>query len=759
MGRGSSYRISRVLLGAAVLVAVLCACCPAQEIRGRVVDSAGAAIAGARVTVSSQGTTQSSVTSSRGEFSISGVQAPATLRVTSASFADAEITWTGKREVAIILRPAPVNREIVVSATRTRAELADVPATVSVLDSHQLAAAPDLMLDDALRQVPGFSLFRRSDSRTANPTSQGVSLRGSGASGASRALVLYDGVPLNDPFGGWVYWDRVPRTEIDSVEVLRGTGSGLYGSGALSGVVALSPVLIANPSVTLETIAATDNTDSASASINGEFGAWRLGAAVEGVQTDGYIPIPAGSRGAADRPANLRYGTGRFTVGRAWSHVTTLLSANLFDEGRQNGTALQMNSTRVAEGAAAVTAGFAGGTLEFKAFGSGQHYSQTFSSLTADRNRETLVRLQAVPAQQNGFSTQWSRAGWKGHTTVFGMDVRRVAGRSDEVAASAAGLGARTIAGGEQLLAGFFAGDTFSIGSRVHVSGSLRFDHWSNHDADTLSYATFAAAVPVQQRLPSRSANSASPSLGASIRVGRGVFLKGSGYGSFRAPTLNELYRSFRLGNILTQANDALTAERLWGGEGGVWIGRESVNASANAFFDEIHDSVGNRTLSTTPSLITRQRQNIGTIRTRGLDLEAHAALTRFVRLNGSYEFADSVELTSRDPALIGLAVPQVPRHVVSASLSSSFRRWSGTIGGRYASRQFDDDLNQFPLSGYFLAEGKAEFRVANQASLFVSVENAFDRVYPIARTPSLMTGAPRLVQGGVRIRFQRGSR
>jgi len=753
MGRRVFHRIWRVLAGLAVLSAALGAHCPAQEIRGRVVDSQGAAVAAARVTVSSKGKSQSSVTSSRGEFSLSGVTPPATLKVTSPSFADAEVTWTGEPEITIALRPAPAHREIVVSATRTKAELAEVPATVSVLGASQLTSAPDLMLDDVLKQVPGFSLFRRSDSRTANPTSQGVSLRGSGASGASRALVLYDGIPLNDPFGGWVYWDRVPRTEIDSVEVLRGTGTGLYGSGALSGVVALNPALIANPRVTLDATAGTDSTDTASASVSGVFGRWRLGTAIEGFETDGYIPIPRDNRGAADHPANLRYGTGRFTAGRSWSHATVLASANLFDEGRQNGTLLQTNSTRVAEATAAVIADVAGGTLELRSFGSGQHFSQTFSSVSTDRNRETLARLQAVPAQQNGFSAQWSRGGWKGHTAVFGVDVRRVAGCSDEVAASAASLGSRTVAGGQQLLAGLFAGDTLSIGSRVHVTASLRFDHWSNHDADTLSYATIAA-VPVEKRLPSRSASSVSPSLGTSIRIGRGVFIKGSGYGSFRAPTLNELYRTFRLGNVLTQANDALTAERLWGGEGGIWIGRDSLNISASAFYDQIHDSVGNRTLSATPSLITRQRQNIGTIRTLGLDLEGHAALTKFVRLNGSYEFADSVVLTSHDPALVGLAVPQVPRHAGSSSLSSSTGRWSGMIGGRYTSRQFDDDVNQFPLAGYFLAEGKLEFRVAKQASVFLAVENALDRSYPIARTPSLMTGAPRLVEAGVRFRW-----
>src|SRR5713226_10440077 len=127
--------------------------------------------------------------------------------------------------------PVPKAQDtITVTATRTPMRLSDTAASVVVMSRETIAASAAPTVDDALRQVPGFALFRRSGSRTANPTSQGVSLRGLGASGASRAIVLADGVPLNDPFGGWVYWDRVPHELVTQVEVLRGGASHLYGS-------------------------------------------------------------------------------------------------------------------------------------------------------------------------------------------------------------------------------------------------------------------------------------------------------------------------------------------------------------------------------------------------------------------------------------------------------------------------------------------------------------------------------------------------
>jgi outer membrane cobalamin receptor len=87
------------------------------------------------------------------------------------------------------------------------------------LDAADLERSAALTLDDALRQVPGFSLFRRSGSLASHPTTHGVSLRGLGGSGASRALVLLDGVPLNDPFGGWVSWGLAPLLGIDRLAV------------------------------------------------------------------------------------------------------------------------------------------------------------------------------------------------------------------------------------------------------------------------------------------------------------------------------------------------------------------------------------------------------------------------------------------------------------------------------------------------------------------------------------------------------------
>ena len=110
---------------------------------------------------------------------------------------------------------------------------------MTTLDSTALQQSPGTNLDDRLRDVPGFSLFRRSSSLAANPTTQGISLRGIGSSGASRTLVLWDGIPANDPFGGWVYWTQFVPDEIARAEISRGAATSIFGDRAMSGAIGI----------------------------------------------------------------------------------------------------------------------------------------------------------------------------------------------------------------------------------------------------------------------------------------------------------------------------------------------------------------------------------------------------------------------------------------------------------------------------------------------------------------------------------------
>src|SRR5262249_11914500 len=215
-----------------------------RSVEVRDFDPAGLPITVARITVSESGETRRSVVSNAERFRISDLP-PGLYEVKveadgfAAKTSSADLRSQTSASVDVRLELGRVGDAVVVAATRTEQRLGDLPVSASVLHGEEIKESPAVVADDVLRQVPTFSLFRRTSSLAAHPTAQGVSLRGIGPSGVSRTLVLLDNTPFNDPFGGWVYWTRVPMTSVDRVEIIDGANSSVYGNYAAGGVINL----------------------------------------------------------------------------------------------------------------------------------------------------------------------------------------------------------------------------------------------------------------------------------------------------------------------------------------------------------------------------------------------------------------------------------------------------------------------------------------------------------------------------------------
>ena len=385
--------------------------------------------------------------------------------------------------------------------------------------------------------------------------------------------MLVDGLPLNDPFGGWVYWARVPRLALERLEVLRGGASDLYGSSALGGVVqAVTRAPSSAPALDGELSAGGlgtfDGTLSAAAS-RGEWGARLSGQAF---RTDGYLPVEPAARGPVDVVAWSRYATGDATVERRLRQGRLFARASAYGEDRGNGTPLQTNDTRVLVGALGADWGEAGrGAWSARAWGQSQLYHQAFSAVAADRSREDLTRTQRVPATAYGASLQRSGTLGARQQLLAGVEAQSADGTTQETAYSRAVATSHVEAGGRRRTASAFAEDLLQLGPRAVLAGSLRFDGWW-HDGGRATTTALAGGGSSSTAFAERSETAWSPRLALIVRAGGGVSLTVSGYGAFRAPTLNELYRSFRLGDTLTLANPALSAERLQGGEAGALL-------------------------------------------------------------------------------------------------------------------------------------------------------------------------------------------
>ncbi len=600
------------------------------------------------------------------------------------------------------------------SITVTEKIAAETPGQVSSLSRGELRQEPGANLDDRLRAVPGFTLFRRSSSVVAHPTTQGVSLRGLGSSGASRTLVLCDGIPLNDPFGGWVYWTRVPPDEIAEVEITRGASTSVFGDRAMGGTIAL----FSREPERMRALGRYEGGNRATQDVSGGLSnlwtRWAASANVRAFTTDGYFIVPAEIRGPVDRRANVRFATGDARLDYLGAADRLWLKFDALGEDRGNGTVLQRNSTGLGALSAHYTHAAGADAVSVLGWHTREEFHGTFSAIAADRASERLTSTQTVPAESTGGAAFW-RHDQKAIRWIAGADATRVEGYSKDALYPTG----RRVAGGTRLEHGVFAQTDFAAGpARLFVGA--RHDFTGGGD-------TFF-----------------SPSAG--VTAGRGPLrVRGSVYRGFRAPTLNELFREFRTGNTVTQANPALRPEKLFGGEAGADYSGESLRASVTFFRDSLSGLITNVTLSAAPNLIVRQRQNAAAAVSRGggVDLEKRwGALTA----TAAYLFLDSRFAG-------GARVPQVPRHQGSARLSWLHGGTLAAIGVRSYGSQFEDERNlrSMLLPGFASVQFVVAQRIAAKLSALADVEDALDRRWLVGFTPTPAIGPPRLWRVGLR--------
>ncbi|PYT00605.1 MAG: hypothetical protein DMF65_08450 [Acidobacteria bacterium] len=737
-----------------------------RGVSGVVVDQSGAPVVGATVTLRESGSPSEELrtTDARGEFEFGREPSRVfTLAVEARGFEKSEQSLSagegGISPLRVVLAPAALDERVTVTATRAETRLGETAASVVVLGEEELESTAALAPDDVLRQVPGFQLFRRTSSRAANPTAQGVSLRGVGASGASRAVVLYDGVPLNDPFGGWVYWGRVPRESLSRVEVLRGGASSLYGSAALGGVVEFFPRATARDELRLETSYGTQNTPDAALYAGARRGRWAFALSAQDFNTDGYVLVGRRERGRVDTPAASRDASGELYVARNFSDGLRLFArASYYGESRRNGTPLQFNRTHIRQfvlGGDRTSA--RAGDFALRAYASTEVFDQSFTAVAANRASESLTRLQRVPAQSAGLSLQWSRALGARNSVVAGFEAEEVRGASDEIVYASGRASSLVGAGGRQRSESLFARDIVRLTPRLIVTPSARLDRWRNFDARQTTRALTRTGTSSVVQFTDRDETAFSPQLSALFKVNDKVSLTATFARAFRAPTLNELYRSFRVGNVVTLANEKLRAERLTSGEAGViYSPRRRLAVRADAFWMDVTRAAANVTLSVMPTLITRQRQNLGRTRTRGFEAEGELSARGHWTVSGGYLFADArVARFPADTTLEGLRVPQVARQqfTFQARYNDPAHINFG-VQARATGSQFDDDQNLLRLGGYFTLDAFASRRIAHGVEVFVAAENLLDRRYAVGRTPVLTVGPPLFVRAGFRVRL-----
>ena len=658
----------------------------------------------------------------------------------------------------------PVIETVVVRAARLAPSPSDKVFSIVRLDAGDLAAAP--RLDEALKQVPGASLFRRTSSLSANPTSQGLSLRAIAPSGAGRALVTLDGVPQNDPFGGWVIWSALPPEGLSGASVVRGAGAGAYGAGALTGVVALD-----------ETGTSTRNLEISA----GELGTARLGLAYGEVPilvvasretSRGYVPVRGARAGASDRRTDLETWSVSTRLQYDVGPVVAALRIGAYQEDR--GAGLKGANSRAEGQQASLTLAQ---TSEADASGwraqawvRRSNLSNSSVAVSADRATTTPANNQyATPATGYGLNAawRWAKAGW---TSEIGADARLTDGEEHELFRYQGNVFTRDRrAGGTTRVIGAYWEGSRQSGPWL-LAGGARLDAWQSNDGFRRETNAQTGAVTLAQTYARTHGLEPTARLGVKRALGGGLYWRSAVYSGFRTPTLNELYRPFRVGNDITEANPALKPEHLSGLDLSLG-GERDWRWSLGGFVNRLSDPVTNVTLGSGPGVLAilpsagfipaggvlRQRQNAGRIMAYGIEAEAARDLTATLNVRAALSATHArVEGANTAPQLNGKRPAQTPELTLVGQV-----RWTPVqpltlrADVRFETARYEDDLNTRRLGPATSLDARAGWQLAKGTEVYLAADNLTNAKIAVAQSADGTNGygAPRLVRVGLSLR------
>jgi outer membrane receptor protein involved in Fe transport len=587
--------------------------------------------------------------------------------------------------------PPPIGNVTVVSGSAQ--SLHRAPQAASVVDARTLRASTAASLDAVLRALPGFDR----DRSNAPFTNYGQLRLSFAGAGSDRGALFVDGVPAQDGFGGQVDWNAFPTASIARAELLRGPGSALYGSGAIGGVLALTTLVPANVAAG-RLDASAGGADRGSASLGATLPEGALQSAVFlGTRRLAYGVVPPGQTTRVDRTAISTADTAHVRLRRTTPRSVVDFDALASDDAQQDGRPNDGFSRSLRQGALTWTrAGDA--TLALTAFAR----ATTLVNL-ADKpgTPGALLYTQHVPTSDVGGRARWERTLRDGVLALV-AERRIVTGNSDQIAFDGT---VQSNVAGAQRLDGLALQRTWD-GPRLGAIAGARYDAIDTH---ALGDRHAAAVSP---RLALR--YDASPALALRAAFGTGL----------RAPYLNELVRSFRIGTVLQQANPSLVPERSRSAQLGLDVATPNARAALDYTGTRVSNAIGFQTLSPT----VQQRANFGRTATDAYTAEYDrgGACAR-VR---AFATAQHDRVVVGSAAQVGKRLAYVPDSAAALSVERTVRALTGALELSYSGPTFSDDLERQPLGSALLVGGRLTLRAADGTALSLAVDNLADKVY-----------------------------
>lgn len=622
---------------------------------------------------------------------------------------------------------------------RISGRLYDVKLPVTALSLDVNVAG--LRIDQQLSSVPGIKLFRRADSFSAHPTTQGLSMRGIGANAAGRVLVTLDGIPLNDPFGGWIYWSQLNDADVGGVDIIRGGAAGAFAALGLSGQVRINSQPVVEDKAHLR--AGFGNRGQRQIGFSGhkELSGTAIAATLNYGEGDGFYLLDQDQRGHIDAKTAYDQLTGHISVSHRYSDGGEAgFVIRHFEESRQNGYALAPNDTQAQDYIFRLAHQFDKWGFETIQWYKERDFANVFVAARDDRTVERPVLDQYnVPAWGLGGLMRLSTQGIE-----FGLDWRRMSGSTHELFRNLGGGFTRERqAGGDQRIIGGYVAVDQKLTDRLRVDGTVRLDQYRTFNGERFEF-NLADLRPVRREdYDNQSGTQMTGGLAWTYALQQNerqqLFLTGGLSKSWRLPSLNEYFRPFRVGNDITEANGELRPEKLYTLEAGLAFKTKTLGLNLNAYHATLKGGVGNITIGFGPGFyplggfvpaggVLRQRANIDEVTTDGVELDMRYQQDIFtIGVNYLYARGRVTDFDS-NPDLVGKRPSQTPRHSLTVMGQIGGQEQWVRMEGRYQGRTADDDLNERWLGDVFTVGLSAGHVWNDQISVQLRIDNIFDQ-------------------------------
>ncbi len=634
--------------------------------------------------------------------------------------------------------------KIVITSSRHQTYVKDAPSQVTVIESKEIVESSAQNVDELLRDVCGIDVSRRTGFTSSTST---VTLRGFGGQARGRTLVLIDGIPFNEIYGGEVYWNAISKEDIERIEVVPGAASGLYGPGAMGGVINIITKKPLERKIELNSEYGDFATRNFNLNYQDILGKFRYSLSGGYFKTDGYIAVLPGTRKDYDIRRSKENENFNLKLFYDFDDKTQFdFGYRYYNEDVNAGRRYYYGSKELDN----LNFGFKK-DFEKIIIQANTYFNWDDPSWTYDYSPYTYIYyVNTNPKRDWGLNLQTDFKVSQYNRLITGLDYRwGKINSKDEYKYTAGGrtAGEEVVSKGKQEIIGLYLQDEIRFfKERLILNLGGRFDWWESYDG----YLFDDNLTPIETNYSSKSDKDFSPKIGLVYHLDETTTIRTSFGKGFRVPTLYDLYRTWKYGATTYKSNPDLNPEYTYSYEIGLdktlW---EKFSNRLSLYYNDARDFIYSIDIGAN----TKEKQNVGKVKIYGLEFETKYSISKELSLFANYTFNHSeIEEFEKDRSLEDKLLTYTPKN--KASFGFTFdnpKLFKVDLRAKYTGHIFHDDKNTQKLKGQIIWDLMFAKEIGKHLTISLKIENMFDKTYQEYRG---YLAPPRFISGNLKLRF-----